>query len=235
MTVHSVSLAAAGLALVAGFVSFLSPCVLPLLPVYLSYISGVSVGRLTTERWAVLRVTLAFVAGFTAVFVLLGAGAGGVGGELLHHRRALTIAAGVFLVLSGIVVMGLVHLPVNPPSWTPRLRGVPGALLAGAAVCIAWTPCVGPVLGSILTFAGTGSAAGGALLLFVYSLGLGVPFVAAAVAFDWVGRRLALVRRHYRIFQTVAGLVLVAAGVLFVTGTFDELSRSLSGIGRIGL
>ena len=235
MSVHSLSPAAAGLALAAGFVSFLSPCVLPLLPVYLSYVSGVSVERLQRERWAALRVTLAFVAGFTAVFVVLGAGAGGVGSELLHHRRVLTVVAGAFLILSGVMVMGLMHLPLHPPSWVPRLHGVPGAFLAGTAVCIAWTPCVGPVLGSILTFAGTGSAAGGALLLFVYSLGLAVPFVAAALAFSWMGRRLAAVKRHYRAFQLAGGIVLVAAGVLFVTGSFDVFSRSLSGFGTPGL
>ena len=235
MTVHSLSPAAAGLALAAGFVSFLSPCVLPLLPVYLSYVSGVSVERLQAERWAALRVTLVFVAGFTAVFVLLGAGAGGVGSALLHHRRALTVVAGAFLIFSGVMVMGLMHFPLRAPAWAPRIHGVPGAFLAGAAVCIAWTPCVGPVLGSILTFAGTGSVAGGALLLFIYSLGLGLPFVAAALAFGWLGRRLAAVKRNYRAFQMAGGMVLVAAGVLFVTGTFDVLSRSLSGFGLPGL
>jgi cytochrome c-type biogenesis protein len=234
VTVHALSLSAAGLAFAAGFVSFLSPCVLPLLPVYLSYISGVSVERLQAERWAVLRVTLGFVSGFTIVFVVLGAGAGGVGSALLHHRHALTLAAGAFLVLAGIAVMGSFHLPLHVPAWSPHLRGVPGALLAGAAVCIAWTPCVGPVLGSILTFAGSKSAAAGAVLLFFYSLGLAVPFLAAALAFGWVGRRLAAVKRHYRAFQISAGAVLVIVGVLFLTGTFDALSRSLS-FGPTGL
>ena len=234
MSVHDLSLSAAGLALAAGFVSFLSPCVLPLLPVYLSYISGVSVERLHTERWAVLCVTLAFVAGFTVVFVLLGAGAGGVGSVLLHHRHALTLAAGAFLVLAGIAVMGSLHLPLRTPAWSSSFRGIPGALLAGAAVCIAWTPCVGLVLGSILTFAGSQSAASGAVLLFFYSLGLAVPFLAAALAFGWVGRRLAAVKRHYRAFQICAGAVLVVVGVLFLTGAFDSLSRSLS-FGPTGL
>ena len=114
------------------------------------------------------------------------------------------------------------------------MRGIPGAVLAGAAVCIAWTPCIGPVLGSILTFAGAQSAAGGAVLLFAYSLGLAVPFVAAALAFGWVGRRVAAVKRHYRAFQIAAGAVLVVVGVLFLTGTFDALSRSLS-FGPTGL
>ena len=148
MTVHALSLSAAGLAFAAGFVSFLSPCVLPLLPVYLSYISGVSVERLQVERWAVLRVTLAFVAGFTAVFVLLGAGAGGVGSALLHHRHALTLAAGAFLVLAGIVVMGSLHLPLRTPAWSSRLRGIPGRCWPGPRSASpgrrAWVPCSGP-------------------------------------------------------------------------------------------
>jgi len=134
VSVHSLSPAAAGLALAAGFVSFLSPCVLPLLPVYLSYVSGVSVERLQRERWAALRVTLAFVAGFTAVFVVLGAGAGGVGSELLHHRRVLTVVAGAFLILSGVMVMGLMHLPLHP---LPGCRGCTGcrALSSPAPRC----------------------------------------------------------------------------------------------------
>jgi cytochrome c-type biogenesis protein len=237
MTIESLSLSAAGLAFIAGLASFLSPCVLPLLPVYLSYISGVSVERLESERWQVLRVALAFVAGFTLVFVLMGAGAGGIGALLLHQRRLLTIIAGAFLILSGVALMGLVHLPlpVVSLSWGRRLHGVPGAAAAGAAVAIAWTPCVGYVLGAILTMAASENAPAGALLLLVYSLGLGAPFIAAALAFGWVGRRLAAVRRHYRAFQTVAGGLLVAVGVLFVTGTFESVARSLSGLGHLGL
>jgi cytochrome c-type biogenesis protein len=237
VTVESLSPAAAGLAFVAGLLSFLSPCVLPLLPVYLSYLSGVGVERLEAERWQVLRVALAFVAGFTLVFVLMGAGAGGIGSLLLHHRRALAIVAGAFLILSGVTLTGLVHLPLPAlaPAWGRRLREVPGAAATGAAVAVAWTPCVGPVLGAILSLAASEDAAAGALLLLIYSLGLGVPFIAAALAFGWVGRRLTAVKRHYRAFQVVAGGLLVAAGVLFVTGAFERFARSLSGFGHLGL
>lgn len=237
MTIESLSLPAAGLAFAAGLASFLSPCVLPLLPVYLSYLSGVAVERLEGERWQVLRVALAFVAGFSVVFVLLGVGAGGIGSLLLHQRRLLTTIAGAFLVLSGVAVMGLVHVPwpsVRLPGGA-RWRGIPGAFVAGTALAVAWTPCVGYVLGAILTMAASGDAASGGLLLFIYSLGLGAPFVAAALAFGWVGRRLAAVKRHYKAVQTVAGGILIIAGVLFISGAFTWLARSLSRLGDIGL
>jgi cytochrome c-type biogenesis protein len=236
VNIDSLALPAAGLAFAAGLVSFLSPCVLPLLPAYLSYVSGVSVDSLESERGKVLRVALAFVAGFTVVFVALGAGAGGVGRFLSQYRTLLTIVAGAFLVISGLVIMGLLHLPGRGLSRMPRARGLPGAFLTGAAVCVGWTPCVGPVLGSILTIAGAReSAAGGALLLFIYSLGLGLPFVLAALAFGWAGRRLAAIKRHYRAFQLTAGIVLVVVGVLFITGTFDSLSRALSELDPLSL
>ncbi|NLG65520.1 MAG: cytochrome c biogenesis protein CcdA [Actinobacteria bacterium] len=228
MIIESLSLSAVGLAFAAGLVSFLSPCVLPLLPVYLSYVSGVSVEQLDRQRWAVLPVALAFVLGFTSVFVLLGAGAGGVGSALLRHRDTLTVIAGAFLILSGVAVAGRLHLRAVGISWAPRAGGAGGAFLAGAAVAIAWTPCVGYVLGAILTLASTQSAAAGALLLFVYSLGLGLPFMAAAAAFGWVSCHLARIKRHYRTVQLVAGGLLVVLGVLFVTGTFDVLSRALA-------
>lgn len=228
MTIQSLSLSAAGLAFVAGLASFLSPCVLPLLPVYLSYISGVSVERLGRERWAVLPVALAFVAGFTAVFVVLGAGAGGVGGLLLRHRHTLTIVSGVFLILGGSVVTGQIHLPTPRVSWAPRAGGAAGAFLTGAALSIVWTPCVGYVLGAILTLASTQSASAGAVLLLVYSFGLGLPFLVAAMAFGWVGRRLAVVRRHYRAVQMVAGLLLVGLGALMVSGAFEVIGRALA-------
>jgi cytochrome c-type biogenesis protein len=228
--IESLSPSSAGLAFLAGLVSFLSPCVLPLLPVYLSFVSGVSVEALASERGKVLRVSLAFVAGFTLVFMLLGAGAGELGGLLRQYRHWLTVLAGALLVLSGLAIVGLVHVPTPGLSRLPRMRGVPGAFLVGMAVAIGWTPCVGYALGAILTMAGAAESAwSGALLLFIYSLGLGVPFLLAAVAFGWVARRLVWFKRHYRGFQIASGAVLIVFGVLFITGSFDYLSRLLSG------
>ena len=225
--VHSLSPAAIALALVAGAVSFLSPCVLPLVPAYLSYVSGVVVADLDRRRRDVVRTALAFVGGFSVVFVALGAAAGGVGSLLEDERRLLTIVGGVFLVVAGVAVADVVRLPGLRLSLSPR-AGVAGAFVTGAVVCLGWTPCVGYVLGSILVLAGSGGgAASGALLLALYSVGLGVPFVLAALAYDWMMARLGFLKRHYRAVQIVSGIVLVAFGLLLITGTLTELTRRL--------
>jgi cytochrome c-type biogenesis protein len=227
VTVHSLSPAAVTLALAAGVVSFLSPCVLPLVPAYLSYVSGVSVADLDRRRRDVVWVALAFVAGFTVVFVALGATAGGVGSFLHDERRLLTVVGGVFLVVAGLVVAGAIKLPGLHAAFSPR-QGRAGAFVTGAVVCIGWTPCVGYVLGSILVLAGTGdSVASGALLLFVYSLGLGIPFLLTALAYDWAMARLGWLKRHYRTVQIVSGVVLAAFGVLLITGTLTEVTRQM--------
>jgi len=227
-TVTTLSLSAAGLAFVAGLLSFISPCVLPLLPVYLSFISGVGVEQLAGERRRLLWTSLVFVAGFTAVFVLMGAGAGGVGRLLVQQRQALTIAAGAFVAFSGLVVAGVVPMPKPVMRVSPKHRGAGGAFLTGAALAVGWTPCVGYVLGAILSMAASSqSAASGSLLLLVYSLGLGVPFVLAALAFDWVMARLRVVKRHYRGIQIGAGVLLTVFGVLMMFGVLDHLTRWL--------
>ena len=146
------------------------------------------------------------------MFVLLGAAAGGIGGLLVRYRPELTLAAGVFLVVSGLVVAGVVRLPGLHGDFAPRAGGLPRAFLTGAAVSIGWTPCVGYVLGGILMLAGSRQSAGaGALLLLIYSAGLGLPFVLAALAWGWVSARTRWLRSHYRLVQTVSG---VAAGRL---------------------
>lgn len=227
-TIESLSLAAAGLAFLAGLLSFLSPCVLPLLPVYLSYVSGVGVDRLQARRGRVAGLALVFVAGFTVVFVLMGAGAGGIGRLLADHRRELTVTAGIFIALSGLVVAGVVRLPERAAGVAPRPGGAGGAFLTGAALAVGWTPCIGYVLGAILTMAASSQdALSGSLLLLVYSAGMGVPFVLAALAFDWIGARLAWVKRHYRAIQIASGVVLVVFGVLLALGVVDRLAARL--------
>ena len=230
VTITSFSPVAVGLAFAAGLVSFISPCVLPLVPVYISYVSGVGVEQFAGERNRVLAVALAFVAGFSLVFVLLGAAAGGVGGLLLQYRQLLEIVAGVFLIVSGLVVAGVIELPGLHVDLAPRAGGLTRAFATGAAVSIGWTPCVGYVLGGILMLASTRqSAASGAFLLLIYSAGLGLPFVLTALAVGWMARRLSSVRRHYRAIQVVAGGLLAVFGVLLLTGLFDRLSLWLPG------
>jgi cytochrome c-type biogenesis protein len=230
MTIEGLSLGSAGLAFAAGVVSFLSPCVLPLLPVYLSYVSGVAVEQLEQQRWRVLRVALAFTAGFTVLFVAMGTAVGSLGSALTEHRTLFSIIAGVVLIAAGLFVMDVFHLGRGGGVRLPVVAGPAGAFVAGGAIALGWTPCVGPVLGAILAMAGAGqSAAQGALLLCIYSLGLALPFLLAAAAFSWVGRRLAWVKRHYRGLRIGAGVLLIVAGLLMVTGTFDWLSRALPG------
>lgn len=234
--VESLSPATALLAFVAGLVSFISPCVLPLLPAYLSYVSGVGVERLEGERGDVLVAALAFVGGFSSVFVLLGAAAGGLGSLLERYRPELTLAAGVFLIVSGLVVAGVLPLPGLHGDLAPRAGGLPRAFLTGAAVSIGWTPCVGYVLGGILMLAGSRQSAGaGALLLLIYSAGLGLPFVLAALAWGWVSARIRWLRSHYRLVQTVSGALLAAFGVLLLTGGIDLLVRELPTYSPFGL
>lgn len=226
--ITSLSLTAIGLAFAAGLLSFISPCVLPLLPVYLSFISGVGVEELAGRRRRLLWTSLLFVAGFTVVFVVMGAGAGGVGRLLLRYRQELTIAAGAFIALSGLIVAGVIKLPEPVLRVTPKRAGAGGAFFTGAALAIGWTPCVGYVLGAILSMAATSqSAVTGSLLLLVYSAGLGVPFVLAALAFDWMSARLSWIKRHYRAIQISAGMLLVVFGVLMMLGLLERLSRWL--------
>lgn len=235
--ITSLSLTAIGLAFAAGLVSFVSPCVLPLLPVYLSFISGVGVEDLGREhRRRLLLASLLFVAGFTVIFVLMGAGAGGVGRLLIEYRDVLMIAAGAFIAFSGLVVAGFIRLPEPVLKVAPKRAGAGGAFLTGAALAIGWTPCVGYVLGAILSMAATSqSALSGSLLLLVYSMGLGVPFVLAALAFDWVSARLGWVKRHYKGIQVTAGLVLVVFGVLMMFGVLQQLSRWMPVVSPGGL
>lgn len=234
--VTSLSLTAVGLAVLAGLLSFVSPCVLPLLPVYLSFISGVGVEQLGGQRRRLLWASLLFVAGFTVVFVLLGAGAGGVGRLLLRYRQELMIAAGAFIALSGLVVAGIIHLPKPAMRMVPKHAGAGGAFLTGAALAIGWTPCVGYVLGAILTMAASSQSVWtGSLLLLAYSIGLGVPFVLAALAFEWMTARLSFIKRHYRGIQVGAGLLLFVFGVLLMLGVLERLSRLLPAFSLGGL
>ena len=219
------------IAFAAGVVAFTSPCVLPLVPGYLSFVSGVGFDELGSRPRTVVRSTAAFVAGFTAMFVALGAGAAWFGNALLENRRALEIAAGVFVILAALTFVGT-PLP-GFLSRELRLRpggaGLPAAALLGVAFAVGWTPCVGPTLAAILTLsAGGESPSEGAILLAAFSLGLGLPFLAFGLVFT---RSLGLVgwfRRHRRVVSLASASLLAAFGVLLITGQLVEMTTRLA-------
>ncbi|HEX2701567.1 MAG TPA: cytochrome c biogenesis protein CcdA [Acidimicrobiales bacterium] len=229
----------------AGVISFLSPCVLPLVPGYLSLMSGVGTAELAVATKAdtrrLLRSTLLFVAGFTLVFVALGAGASAVGQVLLDHQRGLNQIAGAVVVVMGLAMAGV----VRPKAFQQERRvdvrpsrlGAFAAPVMGMAFAFGWTPCIGPVLASVLSLAATEATLGrGVSLLLAYSLGLGVPFVVTGVAFGRLAGALGWVKRHARTINLVSGLLLAAFGVLLFTNRLSRMSSLLVDfMGKIGL
>jgi cytochrome c-type biogenesis protein len=218
------------LAFTAGLVSFVSPCCLPLVPAYLATVSGVEPSRL--ERGVdprVLRRSALFVATFSVIFILLGLGATAAGSVLLSNRQTLNTVAGVAIIAMGVLFAASVFVTALNREWRPdaliERAGRGGPVVAGAAFAIAWTPCVGPTLGAILGLAATSEGtAKGALLLAVYSAGLGVPFLFSAVAFNAATRAFGFFKRHYAAIQLGSGAVLVAMGILVLTGELFRLN-----------
>jgi cytochrome c-type biogenesis protein len=218
------------LALAAGLVSFLSPCVLPLVPGYLAAVTGVSVGEIERADWRrVLVPSLTFVATFSAIFILLGLTATGVGDVLRDNRSMLNKVAGALIMAMGVLFVAT--LVVNKLNREWRIdalmarAGKGGPVVAGAAFAIAWTPCVGPTLAAILTAASlSDSAAHGAWLLAVYSAGLAVPFLITALAFSRATTAFAAVKRHYAAIVATGGAILIAMGILIYTGELFQLN-----------
>jgi cytochrome c-type biogenesis protein len=217
-------------ALAAGIVSFLSPCVLPLVPGYLSAVSGVSATELENAGWRrVMGPSLLFVASFSSIFILLGLTATGLGSALQDHKEALTKVSGVLIIAMGLLFVGSLFITRLNREWHVdallERAGKGGPIVAGAAFAIAWTPCIGPTLGAILTAASlSGSAGHGALLLAVYSAGLAVPFLLTAIAFSRMTTAFAVVKRHYQAIVAVGGLILIAMGVLILSGELYQLN-----------
>jgi len=222
------------LAVVAGFVSFSSPCCLPLIPGYLSYVSALPVSDLgrAEARRVTLRAALLFVAGFTAVFTVLGAGATLLGSALLRNQDTVVRWFGVLIIVLGLSTMGLLRVPLLHREKRLDLAKVPRgpawAFPMGMAFAAGWAPCIGPILATILA---TASVAGswwwGAILLALYSAGLGIPFVLLALGFTRAQGSLGWLRRHGRHIEVLGGTLLVAVGTLFVTGRWLALFRPM--------
>lgn len=212
------------IAFAAGVLSFLSPCVLPLVPSYLAYIGGGSASRLTT-----LRNSLLFVLGFSLVFIALGASASLLGSLLLEYRSWLIRLGGLLVVVFGLMLLGLFKLPFLYRSVRAEYRGnssTPlGATLMGMSFAIGWTPCVGPVLGAILTLAGaSGTLSVGSSLLAVYALGLAIPFLLAALGLDAFSRFSKRFSRFLPWVERISGTILVLAGLLMLSGYYTRLN-----------
>lgn len=225
---------AAPAALFAGLLSFISPCVLPLIPGYLSFISGVSIEELTNRERSSAHLkrliinTVFFVLGFSLVFIAMGAGASSIGSWLQKNLTLFNKIAGVVVFLFGLHVAGVFKFKAlnyeKRFNLSPtKQKGWLGAILIGIAFAFGWTPCIGPILGSILTLAAQQDNIGqGIYLLSIYSAGLGIPFILSAVAFNYLISTFGFIKRHFRAVEVVSGLLLMTLGLLIF---FDLLQR----------
>jgi cytochrome c-type biogenesis protein len=242
----SVSLAAA---FVAGLVSFISPCVLPIVPGYLSFISGVNVAQFkegSAPRDVVRRVTLtglAFVLGFSTVFVTLGAAATYIGSLLQEHKRTLGIVGGVVIIILGLHTAGVFKiqwlLSEKRANIQSRPLGLVGAYVVGLAFAFGWTPCIGPILGAILLYASQQeTVAQGVVLLAAYSAGLGIPFLLSALAVNWFFKAFARLRSSMRAVEIASGALLVGVGLLLVTDRLTLIAqwftKAFPGLANVG-
>jgi cytochrome c-type biogenesis protein len=221
-------------ALAAGLVSFLSPCVLPLVPGYLSAVTGVAAPELGKAGWRrVLGPSLLFVASFSTIFVLLGLTATGLGSTLQDHREVLNKVAAALIITMGVFFVAALFVDRLNREWHVEAllerAGKGGPIVAGAAFAIAWTPCIGPTLGAILSAAALSDSVGhGAFLLAIYSAGLAIPFLLTAIAFSRMTTTFDVIKRHYPAIMATGGVILIAMGVLIWTGDLFRLNNEVN-------
>jgi cytochrome c-type biogenesis protein len=226
-------------AFAAGFLSFVSPCVLPLIPGYISFVSGASMEDMrgesvapSTSRSRVFLTSLAFVVGFSLVFVALGASATAVGKFMFARLPLFTKIAGVILIIFGLHTMGVFRLAFLDTEKRVHAQRKPagpfGAMLVGVAFAFGWTPCIGPILGGILAIAGSkNSVWEGVVLLAVYSLGLGIPFLITSLAINQFFGAMKRIRKYYHAIELTSGALLVVIGLLIITGQLTIITRYL--------
>jgi cytochrome c-type biogenesis protein len=221
-----------------GFLSFVSPCVLPLVPGYLSTVSGVSYGELTSgkNRWKILWPALLFCLSFTAMFVALGMTATGLGQTLQEHRTIMRQVSGILIAGLGAFFVATLFIPAFNREMRPQAllsrAASGGPVVAGLAFAVAWLPCTGPTLGVILTAAGNQATVGkGAVLLAFYSAGLAVPFLLCALAMSQVSQVFRFFRNHFRVITVVAGTILIAMGVMLYTNDLTRLNSWANDLG----
>lgn len=223
-------------AFVAGVITFLAPCTLPLVPAYLGFISGVSADDLKDPEKAkgarrkIVKNGFAFVIGFSIIFILFGTLAGLLGQSLASYQSILTKVGGVFVIFFGLFMLGVFKIPalhatkkVKLPAFV-KVGSTSSSLIIGSIFALGWTPCVGPILGSILLLASTTSTAlQGAFLLSVFSLGLAVPFILIAFAFSSATKHIGAITKYFKWISTIGGLFLILLGILLLTDNFDLL------------
>ncbi len=222
----------------AGFLSFISPCVLPLIPGYLSFVSGVSLEEMRGDqalaaRRQVIVTSLAFVLGFSLVFIALGASASALGRFLFRNSTLLERIAGALVIVIGLHTMGVFRLPFLETEKRLQAGTKPktltGAVLVGMAFGFGWTPCIGPILSGILVLAGSKETIWeGVVMLAVYSLGLGIPFLLTALAINKFFAASSRIRKHYHAIEVTSGLLLVGIGLLLFTGQMTAITRVLT-------
>lgn len=222
-------------ALVMGLISFASPCILPLIPSYVSYITGISYDELVSResRRKNMRVTLlhslAFVAGFSIIFVLLGATASLAGSVLTRHLDAIRVTGGILIIVMGVFVMDIINIPFLQREAKVHLKSRPagylGTVIVGMVFGAGWTPCTGPFLGSVLTLAMTANTLNkGVALLTFYSIGLGVPFILSALAISVFLSSFDRLKKHFKAIKITSGLILIVMGILLVTDSMTLLT-----------
>ena len=220
------------IALLAGLVSFASPCVLPLVPGYLAYVGGMSDPGAKRDRSRVLTGVALFVLGFAVVFIAYGAAFGALGLWLVRWQEVVIRVLGVLVILMGLVFIGQFSFLQRTikPGWRPA-TGLIGAPLLGIVFGLGWTPCIGPTLAAISALSvGSGSPWRGALLGLFYCIGLGIPFLLVALGFDWVAGSVAFLKRHIRAINIIGGVLLVVIGVLMATGLWSQLMSQFLGV-----
>lgn len=218
-----------GIVFFEGIISFLSPCFLPLIPIYIGYLSGKAGEK---RKWNVVKNSIAFVIGFTVVFVLLGATSSSIGHFLLEYRRILNKILGILVVVMGLFYMDILKINfLNMEkrfSYERQKTNFLGALLLGAAIGFGWTPCIGPILASVLAIAASKtSVVYGMYLLFIYSMGIAIPFLVTALIIEGAAFKLRKILMYTKIIKVVTGLILIITGILLYTGYFERLSSYL--------